>query len=53
VVKIKHDKAELKLLEKPICVNLGDYITLSRIQNNSIMIVGRAKIVHGVESMLR
>ena len=51
VVKIKNNKAELKLLEKPICVKLDDHITLSKNNSNNILIVGRAKIINGLESL--
>ena len=49
VVKTVKDKAEIRLLEKPICCNVGEYITLSRIMNNKmIQIIGRAKILDGL-----
>ena len=51
VVKIKNNKAELKLLEKPICVKLNDCITISKNNSNNILIVGRAKILNGLESL--
>jgi len=52
VIKVRKNKAELKLHEKPICVKSGDYITLSKNTNNSnILIVGRAKILDGNESV--
>jgi len=51
VIKIKNNKAELKLLEKQICVKLDDHITLSKNNSNNILIVGRAKIINGLESL--
>ena len=51
VIKIKKDKAELKLLEKPICVKINDYVTLSKNNSDNILIVGRAKILDGFESL--
>lgn len=50
VVKTKNNKAELKLLEKPICAIKSDYITISKIIMNNITVVGRAKILDGLSS---
>lgn len=50
VVKTKGTKAELKLLERPICAMKNDYITISKIITNNITVVGRAKILDGLES---
>lgn len=52
VVKIIDNKAEIKLLEKPICGQINDYITLSRQLGNNINIVSRAKILDGTQSVL-
>jgi len=52
VVKTKGNRAELKLLEKPICAMKNDYITISKIIANNITVVGRAKILDGLESKL-
>jgi translation initiation factor 2 subunit 3 len=51
VVKTKKNKAELKLLERPICAKIGDYITLSKVINNTINVVGRSKILDGLQSI--
>lgn len=51
VVKTKDNRAELKLLEKPICAIKSDYITISKIIANNITVVGRAKILNGLESI--
>lgn len=48
IVKIRKNKAEIKLIDKPIAVINGDYVTLSKSINNNILIVGRAKILDGV-----
>lgn len=50
VVKTKNDKAELRLLERPICAIKSDYITISKIIMNNITVVGRAKILDGIMS---
>lgn len=51
IINIKKNKAILKLLEKPICVKIGDYITLSKFINNNMCIIGRIKIYDGFESI--
>jgi translation initiation factor 2 subunit 3 len=54
IIKIKKEKAELKLLEKPICACRDDYITLSKVignhSSNHMVVIGRALIVDGIES---
>ncbi len=50
VVKIKKDKAELELIGKPICVEIGDYITISRNVDSNIILIGRGEIMNGIES---
>ncbi|CAH6421529.1 Homing endonuclease [uncultured virus] len=50
---IKKKKAVIELLEKPLCVQLNDYITLSKfLDGSNIMLIGRAKVVGGTESTL-
>jgi len=51
VVKTKNNKAELKLLERPICATKLDFITISKIIANNITVVGRAKILDGLQSI--
>jgi len=51
VVKTKNTKAELKLLERPICAIKSDYITISKIIANNITVVGRAQILDGLETI--
>lgn len=51
VVKTKNNKAELKLLERPICAMKSDYITISKIIANNITVVGRAQILDGLHSI--
>ncbi|QKF93842.1 translation initiation factor 2 gamma subunit [Fadolivirus algeromassiliense] len=51
VVKTRKNKAELRLLDKPICIKVNDYITLSKQSQAGIIILGRAKILDGVESI--
>lgn len=46
------DKIALKLIDKPICTHIGDYITISRKNGNNIILIGRAKIADGIESEL-
>jgi translation initiation factor 2 subunit 3 len=50
IVKIKKNKAELELIGKPICVELGDYITISKNLDSNVILMGRAEIIDGVES---
>ncbi len=50
VVKIKKDKAELELIGKPICVEIGDFITISKNVDSNIVLIGRGEIVNGIES---
>ena len=50
VVKIKDHKAELLLLDRPVCVSIGDFITLSQYANSTTTIMGRGKIIDGIES---
>lgn len=51
VIRTRKNKAELKLLDKPICVKNNEYITLSKSTGSNIIIIGRAKIVKGIESL--
>ncbi len=51
VVRIKTNRAELKLLDKPICVKINEYITLSKSIGCNIIVIGRAKIIKGIESL--
>ena len=50
VVKMKGQKAELLLLDRPICVSLGDFITLSHYSDSITTVLGRGKIIDGLES---
>lgn len=52
IVKMKKNRAELELLDRPICTNQNKYITLSRNYRNNITILGRAKILDGIESLV-
>jgi len=52
IIKVKKNKMELKLIERPICIKKNDYITLSKIVgNNNVIIIGRAIIIDGAESL--
>lgn len=51
VIKVRKNKAELRLIDKPICVKSGDHITLSKHLQSGIIILGRAKILDGIESI--
>jgi len=46
VNRVKKMRVVLELLNKPICVNVMDYITLS----NQFGIIGRGQVVDGIES---
>lgn len=50
VTRLSKSKAELKLIDRPICATDGDYVTLSKNIINDVAIIGRAKIIKGVES---
>lgn len=50
VIKVKKNKAELELIGKPICVELGDYITISKNIDSNIILIGRCEIIDGIES---
>lgn len=52
VVKTKKNITELKLLDKPICCEINNFITLSKSDNmsNNMVIIGRGKIINGFES---
>jgi len=54
IIKIIKNKIEIKLIDKPLCVEIKDYITISKsighdMQNT--VIIGRAKIKMGLESL--
>ena len=51
VRRVEDVKAELRLLDRPICVENNDYITMSIQKNNNIHLIGKAKIVDGLESI--
>jgi translation initiation factor 2 subunit 3 len=53
VLKIKDHKMAIKLLENPICLELGDYLTLSKIVDKNIVIIGRGKVLNGDLSKLQ
>jgi translation initiation factor 2 subunit 3 len=54
VVKINKNKMQIKLLEKPICGQIGDYITVSKVdQANTYNLVARAQIQAGDKSELQ
>jgi len=51
IVRIKKNKMALKLIDNPICAEIGDHITVSKcLSNNNIMLVGRGEIMDGHES---
>ena len=53
VVKVKGHKMEITLLENPICLELGDYLTLSKMVDKNIVIIGRGKVLDGILSNLQ
>jgi len=54
VVSIKGKKARLRLIDKPLCVDINDQkVTLTMKQNNNIHIIGGAKIYNGIECKLK
>lgn len=50
IIHIEENKAELLLIDRPICIKLDDYITISKKVNDSIILLGRAIILDIVES---
>lgn len=52
IEKLRNAKAILKLIDSPICVKNGDYITLSKSIGNSMVIAGRCEIIKGDESAI-
>ncbi len=55
IIKMVKNKMEIKLIDKPLCVELNDYITISKPVNHDMqntIIIGRAKIITGVESIM-
>ncbi len=51
VIKMRKNKMEINLLENPLCLELGDYITISQLVDKNIMIVGRGKVLDGISSI--
>ena len=51
VIVIRKNKSEIKLIEKPVCIQLNDYITLSRKISDNIVLLGRAKIIDSFNSV--
>jgi translation initiation factor 2 subunit 3 len=53
-IRLKNNKAELKLIDKPICAKVNDYVVISKTKTGSeINIIGRCKISQGDESTLK
>jgi hypothetical protein len=40
----------VELCDKPACVMIGDYCTISNSHNNVLKIMGRGKVISGRES---
>jgi translation initiation factor 2 subunit 3 len=49
VIRVKKDRVQLDL-EKPVCVEIGDFITLSKQIGLGVVLVGRGQIADGVSS---
>jgi translation initiation factor 2 subunit 3 len=47
VIRVKKDRAEILLLDKPICIMDGDYVTISKNTFNGLCFIGRGKIAEG------
>lgn len=52
VDRVKGSKAQMSLITKPICVQIDDYITISKKEDGHISLLGRCKVVEGEESTL-
>lgn len=52
VVKVRRNKAELKLIDNPVCVEINDLITISKDTGSGVEIVAQAKVVDVVKCTL-
>ncbi|ARF09757.1 eukaryotic translation initiation factor 2 gamma subunit [Indivirus ILV1] len=50
VIKIRKNKMEISLLENPMCLEIGDYITISQMTDKNMSIIGRGKVLDGISS---
>lgn len=50
IIRIKNNKAEINLIEKPICIELNSYVTISKNENGNLFILGRAIVADGKEA---
>jgi len=50
IIHLEKNKAELLLMDRPICIQFHDYITLSKKINDNIILLGRALILDTIES---
>lgn len=52
--EIKHvneNKIQIKLLEKPLCSKNGEYVTISKFINGNILVIGRGKVIGGIQTV--
>ena len=56
IKKIKGEKAQIMMTKRPVCCQIGNYVTVSYAQNpnspNNIIVLGRAEICDGLVSDL-
>lgn len=53
IVKIRNNKMEISLQENPLCLEIGDYITISKMIDRNITVIGRGKVLDGILSELQ
>ncbi|AYV76879.1 MAG: eukaryotic translation initiation factor 2 gamma subunit [Barrevirus sp.] len=52
IVKVKKNKMEISLVDGPICLEIGDFITISQQFEKNMIVIGRGKVVDGLSSSL-
>ncbi len=51
LIEINNNIIKIELINKPVCVKINDFCTISNYDNSSIKILGRGKIIGGKESL--
>jgi translation initiation factor 2 subunit 3 len=50
IIKIRKNKMEINLTENPLCLEIGDYITISKVFEKNMIIIGRGTVLDGIVS---
>ena len=50
IIKIRKNKMEINLTENPLCLEIGDYITISKVFEKNMIIIGRGTVLDGILS---